>query len=135
MSVAIADYDNDGYMDLFVTNDKAPNFLFHNCKREKFEEVGVESAIAFMGDGIPVSNMGVDFRDVDNDGKPDALVTALQGDTFLYFQNGGEGLFEDHSYQSHLGYTTRNFSGWGMGLYDFDNDGRKDLFTANSHVS
>ena len=135
MSVAIADVDGDGFSDIFVNNDKMPNFLFRNQAGKTFAEQGVESGVGFSQDGLTVSNMGLDFRDVDNDGRPDVLITALDGETFPYFKNIGGGLFQDMSFQAGLGYPSSRMSGWGVGAYDFDNDGYKDLFTANSHVS
>jgi hypothetical protein len=135
MSVAIADLDGDGFSDIFVNNDKMANFLFRNQGGKTFAEQGVESGVGFSQDGLTVSNMGLDFRDVDNDGRPDAIITALDGETFLCFKNIGGGLFQDTSYQAGLGYPSSRMSGWGVGAYDFDNDGYKDLFTANSHVS
>lgn len=79
--------------------------------------------------------MGTDFRDLDNDGLPDVALTALSGETFLLFRNGGRRMFHDASYGSRLGPLSRIYSGWGIGLVDFDNDGFKDIFTANSHVN
>ena len=135
MSAAVADYDGDGFPDILVTNDREPNFLFHNMGGKKFTEVGVETAVAFTQDGMSVSNMGVDFRDLDNDGWPDAVIAALEGETFPLFFNSGKGFFNESSYQAGIGYASRQMSGWGVGAYDFDNDGYKDVFTANSHVS
>ena len=135
MSAAIADYDGDGFIDILVTNDREPNFLFHNAAGKKFTEVGVESAVALTQDGMAVSNMGADFRDLDNDGWPDVAIAALQGETFPLFFNSGRGFFVESSYQAGIGYASRQMSGWSVGAYDFDNDGYKDLFTANSHVS
>ncbi len=134
MSVAIADYDGDGFMDVFVTNDREPNFLLHNIGGRRFEEVGVESGVGFTGDGKAVSSMGTDFRDVNDDGRPDVLTTALQEESFGYFVNRGGGLFNDTAFQAGLGYASIGMSGWGIGAYDLDNDGHKDLFTSNSHV-
>ncbi len=79
--------------------------------------------------------MGTDFRDIDNDGRPDIALTALSGETFLLFHNRGDGSFSDATYGSRLGPLSRVYSGWGMGIVDLDNDGAKDLFTANSHVN
>ena len=135
MSVAIADYDDDGFMDIFVANDNERNFLFHNQQGRGFVEVGVESAVAFTEDGVPVSSMGADFRDLNNDGRPDLIVTALEGETFPVYINEGRGFFSAASYQSGIGFASRRMSGWGVGAYDLNNDGRKDLFVANSHVS
>jgi hypothetical protein len=134
MAAAVADYDGDGFPDLFVTNDKMPNFLFHNLRNGRFEEVAFDAGAALPDTGTEISAMGVDFRDVDNDGLPDIVVTALSGETFPFFRNRG-GIFADASYSSRLGVLSRAHSGWGIGIFDFDNDGLKDLFTANSHVS
>ena len=76
MSVAFADYDGDGRIDAFVTNDTVPNFLFHNDGNGHFTEIAVKAGVAFNDDGRALSSMGVDFRDVDNDGRPDLFVTA-----------------------------------------------------------
>src|SRR5258708_5765206 len=135
MGVAIADYNDDGWMDIFVANDKERNFLFKNRGGKSFEEVGVESFVAFTEDGIPVSSMGVDFRDWNNDGKPSLFVTALGRETFPLFRNEGTGSFSVDTYKAGIGFASLKMSGWGNGIYDFDNDGFKDLFTANSHVS
>ncbi|MDQ6758260.1 MAG: CRTAC1 family protein, partial [Acidobacteriota bacterium] len=128
-------YDGDGLPDLFVTNDKMPNFLFHNLGNGRFEEVAFDAGVALADTGAEMSAMGADFRDVDNDGRPDLALTALAGETFPLFRNRGGGLFRDASYESRMGPLSRTYSGWGMGLFDFDNDGLKDMFTANSHVN
>jgi enediyne biosynthesis protein E4 len=135
MSLAIADYDSDGYPDVFVTNDMLPNSLFHNLKNGRFEDKAFDAGVALRDDGKPVSSMGVDFRDYDNDGLPDIAFTALAGETFPLFRNLGNGQFEDATYSSHLAQWTSRLSGWGNALADFNNDGWKDLFTANSHVT
>ena len=135
MSVVFADYDSDGLPDVFVTNDNMPNFLFHNLGHGKFEEVGLLAGVALREDGKPVASMGADFRDYDNDGLPDLAVTALASETFPLFRNAGKGSFNDATYASHMGALSLHHSGWGVGLFDFDNDGWKDLFTTNSHVN
>ena len=135
MSVAFADYDNDGYMDVFVTNDNLPNFLFHNRADGTFEEVALPAGVALTANGLPIASMGADFRDYDNDGLPDINVTALAGETFPLFRNQGSGLFQDATYSSRLGLLSAPRSGWSNGFFDFNNDGWKDLFTANSHVN
>lgn len=135
MSAAIADYDRDGFPDIYVTNDTQPNFLFHNLRNGKFEEVALEAGAALPDDGKPVSSMGVDFRDYNNDGLPDIAYTALTGETFPLFRNAGRGRFEDATFSTRLGRLTARLAGWGNALADFNNDGWKDLFTANSHVS
>jgi len=135
MGVAIADYDGDGWMDIFVANDNERNFLFRNKAGKGFEEVGVESLVAYTEDGVPVSSMGVDFRDWSNDGRPSLFVTALGGETFPLYRNDGQGLFSIETYPAGIGFASFRMSGWGAGIDDFDNDGYKDLFSANSHVS
>jgi len=135
MSVAFADYDGDGLTDVFVTNDKLPNFLFHNLGNGKFAEVALEAGAALPDSGRNISGMGVDFRDYDNDGLPDIVFTALAGETFPLFRNHGKGEFRDWTYHSRIGPLTNQRSGWGIGLFDFNNDGWKDIFTANGHVN
>ncbi len=135
MSVAFADYDGDGYADVFVTNDNMPNFLFHNRGNGTFEETGLLAGVALRDHGKAVASMGADFRDYDNDGLPDIVFTALAGETFPIFRNMGKGNFADATYSTKLGGLSLRHSGWGAGLFDFDNDGWKDLFTANSHVN
>lgn len=134
MSASFADYDGDGFMDVFVTNDNQANFLFRNRRDGTFEEVGLTAGVALSNSGEPVSNMGVDFRDYNNDGLPDIAVTDLTHETFPLFRNLGQGMFEDATYSSRLAALTSPKSGWGNGFFDFNNDGWKDLFTANSHV-
>jgi len=135
MGVAIADYNGDGWMDIFVANDNERNFLFRNRGGKGFDEVGVEAAVAYTDDGVPVSSMGVDFRDWNNSGKPSLFVTALGGETFPLFHNEGDGFFSVDTYKSGIGFPSYKMSGWGAGIYDLNNDGYKDLFSADAHVS
>jgi hypothetical protein len=135
MAAAVADYDGDGFPDVFVTNDKMPNFLFHNLRNGKFEEVAFAAGTALVDTGTEMSAMGADFRDIDNNGLADIVVTALAGETFPFFRNRGKGTFTDAAYTSGLGRLSRIYSGWGIGVFDFDNDGWKDIFSANSHVN
>ena len=134
MSAAFADYDGDGFVDVFVTNDNQPNFLFHNRGDGTFEEVGLSAGVALLNSGQPVSSMGVDFRDYDNDGLPDISVTGLNNETFPLFHNLGGGMFDDATSSSRLGVLSAARGGWGNGFFDLNNDGWKDLFTANSHA-
>ena len=135
MSVAFADYDQDGRPDVFVTNDKVPNFLFHNLGQGKFEEVALEAGVALPDHGKEISAMGADFRDFDNDGLPDVAVAALAGETFPLFRNEGKGLFRDATYRSRMAQLSDRRSGWSPLLIDLDNDGWKDLFFSGAHVN
>jgi hypothetical protein len=135
MGVAFADLDGDGRLDVFVTNDTTPDFLFRNRGDGAFEEIGLQAGVALNEDGLALSSMGVDFRDIDGDGRPDLFVTALANETFPLFLNLGKGLFKDATYPSRLATQTLAYSGWSNGIYDFDNDGRADLFAANGDVN
>jgi hypothetical protein len=134
MGVAIADYDADGRIDIYAANDAAPDFLFHNEGAGRFREAGMEAGIAFTDDGKAVSSMGADFKDIDNDGRPDLFLTALANETFPLFVNLGGGLFADRTWKSKIGAATIAHSGWSTGIYDFDLDGHKDIFVANGDV-
>lgn len=133
MGVGMADYDLDGRPDLFVTNDAAYNSLFHNLGN-KFEEVAFEAGVALTEDGSFISGMGTDFRDVNNDGYPDITFAALMSQTFPLFQNTGKGNFREVTTESGMREASIQMSGYGPGLYDFDNDGWKDLFVTGGHV-
>jgi hypothetical protein len=135
MGLAFADYDLDGLLDVAVANDTQPDFLFRNAGKGRFTERGLAAGVAFNDDGRALSSMGVDFRDMDGDGLPDLFVTALANETFPFYRNLGNGLFADRTYATRLGAATMRFSGWGNGIYDFDNDGRADLFAANGDVN
>ncbi len=133
MGAAMADYDGDGFMDVFVANDTLPNFLFHNVGGKKFEEVGMQSGVAYEQSANALSGMGVDFKDVDNDGRPDIWHTAIENESFPLYLNQGGGEFLEADDQG-LVLRTRDMSGWSNGIYDFDNDGWKDLFVARGNV-
>ena len=135
MSVTVADADGDGFLDVFVANDQMRHFFFRNLGGRAFVEAGVEAGVAYTEDGVPVSGMGADFRDLDQDGRPDIFVTALSGEPFPLYLNTAEGFFTAATHSAGLGFATVMMSGWGTGAYDLDNDGWKDLFTANSHVN
>ena len=135
MGLAFADYDNDGHPDVAVTNDTTPNFLFHNEGNGTFREVGMSAGIGLNDDGRALSSMGIDFRDIDNDGRPDLFLTALANETFPLYRNLGKGLFQDITYPTKIGQATLPWSGWSTAAIDFDNDGWKDLFTANGDVN
>jgi hypothetical protein len=134
MGVGIADYDLDGKLDLFVTNDSEYNFLFHNLGN-KFDEVAFEANAALPEEGDFISGMGLDFRDFNNDGYPDIAYVALNRQTFPLLQNTKKGDFAEVTASSGMGAQSMGMSGFGPGLYDFDNDGWKDLFVSRGHVS
>ncbi len=134
MGVAIADYDNDGRMDIFVTNDKMPNFLYHNEGKGAFKEVAMEAGVFANEGATMVSGMGCDFNDYNNDGLPDIVYADLIGESFTLFTNMGRGIFRDDSFPSRLGVLSAAHSGWSVKFCDLDNDGWKDVFVAGSHV-
>ena len=130
MGLAFLDFDGDGRLDVFVANDTVPNFLFRNEGGGRFREVGMQAGVGLNEDGRALSSMGVDARDVNNDGKEDMWLTANANETFPLFVNLGRGLFGDETYPSTIGRATMAFTGWSNGIFDFNNDGRKDLFGA-----
>jgi hypothetical protein len=130
MGLAFLDYDLDGRLDVFVANDTVPNFLFHNEGGGRFRETGLAAGVAFNEDGRALSSMGADARDIDNDGREDLWVTANAAETFPLFRNLGKGLLMDITYPSGIGRQVMSATGWSNGIFDFNNDGRKDLFAA-----
>jgi enediyne biosynthesis protein E4 len=134
LGVAFADYDEDGFTDIFVANDGMQQYLFHNNGNGTFTERGLEAGAALSEDGRRLSGMGVVFQDYDNDGKPDVIVTELPREIYGVYHNEGSGSFSYRSLESGLGMLSSGSSGWGAGLEDFDNDGWKDLFVAQGHV-
>jgi len=133
MGVGMADYDLDGRQDLFVTNDAGYEFLFHNLGN-KFEEVAFNAGVALGEDGSFISGMGLDFRDFNNDGYPDIAYVALNNQTFPIYENTGKGDFREVTTPSGMRDASMRMAGYGPGLYDFDNDGWKDLFVTRGHV-
>jgi hypothetical protein len=134
MGVAFADYDGDGRMDVFVSNDRFPHFLYRNDAAGTFTEAGFEAGVFANESGTMVSGMGCDFKDFDGDGRPDIFLTNLVRDIFTLFVNEGSGLFADRSFPSGVGQASADNSGWSTKFLDADNDGWKDIFSAGSHV-
>ena len=134
LGVAFADYDGDGFTDIFVANDGMQQYLFHNNGNGTFTELGLEAGAALSEDGRRLSGMGVVFQDYDNDGRPDIMVTELPREIYGVYHNDGGGSFSYRSLEAGLGVLSSGSSGWGIGLEDFDNDGWKDLFVAQGHV-
>jgi hypothetical protein len=133
MGLAFADYDNDGFTDVFVSNDTFPNFLLHNNGDGTFKEVALEMGVAYTSTGDTVAGMGAEFRDLNNDGLPDIFHTAMFGNTFPLYRNAGK-QFDDVTDVSGLTAFSRRLTAWGTGAFDFDNDGNKDLFTAGGAI-
>ena len=134
MGLAFADFDSDGWMDVFIANDAWRNFLFRNRGDGRFEEIGLHAGVAYVDAGRPVSGMGADFQDYDGDGRPDIFMTALSNETFPLFRNEGNGMFRDVTFESLLGGQSLAWGGWSTGMVDLDNDGHLDLFVAGGHV-
>jgi hypothetical protein len=134
LGVAFNDYNHDGWMDVFVANDSHPQFLFKNNGDGTFTETGLVAGVSYSEDGKTFAGMGADFADIDDDGWPDILATALPYEFYAFFRNNGKGVFQYLSLDSGLGEITRLYGGWGVRIFDYDNDGAKDVFFANSHV-
>jgi len=133
LGIAIADYDRDGHIDLFIANDSVSEFLYHNKGDGTFEEIALVSGVAVDAEGHTFAGMGVDFADYNNDGLPDLVITDLASQMYALYRNNGDGTFTYESYPSGLGRMTMAHSGWGVRFLDFDNDGWKDLLIAQGH--
>ena len=134
LGVVTFDYDNDGWQDIFIANDHMPNFLFHNNRNGTFSEVGYLAAVAVSGDGQFEAGMGTDAADTTGTGHMDLIVTHLDMQLARFYQNLGDGSFDDATFRSKLSYATFHMSGFGTRFFDYDNDGTRDLFMANGHV-
>jgi hypothetical protein len=134
LGVVVTDYDDDGYVDLFVANDLTRNFLYHNDGTGAFKEVGLPAGVAVASDGRVRAGMGTDVGDYDGDGRVDLVVTNFESETHSLFRNLGGGLFADATFESGLGPATLPFLGFGVAFFDYDNDADVDLAVANGHV-
>jgi len=133
LGIALADYDRDGRIDMYVANDSMPEFLFHQKADGTFEELGLESEVAVNAEGQTYAGMGVDFADYDNDGWPDIVVTDLANQRYASYHNNRDGTFDYASNLNSIGATSLLHSGWGIRFLDYDNDGWKDLLIAQGH--
>jgi enediyne biosynthesis protein E4 len=133
LGIALADYDRDGHIDLFVANDSMVEFLYHNKGDGTFEEVGLLSEVAVDGDGRTYAGMGVDFADYNNDGFPDLIITDLANQRYALYLNSRDSTFSYASFISGIARATMTHSGWGVRFLDYDNDGWKDLLIAQGH--
>jgi len=134
LGVSFADYDHDGFTDVYVANDSVQSFLYRNNGNGTFTELGLLVGVGFNEDGKTFAGMGVDFADYDNDGRPDIVVTDLSNERYRLFRQSGDGSFQDATHSSGLGVATLLFSGWSTRFLDYDNDGWKDVFVAQGHV-
>jgi enediyne biosynthesis protein E4 len=133
LGLAIADYDRDGQIDLFVANDSMFEFLYHNQGDGNFDEVALTAGVAVDLDGRTYAGMGVDFADYNNDGFPDIVVTDLANQRYALYQDNRDGTFTYASQNIGVGQMTLPHSGWGVRFIDYDNDGWKDLIIAQGH--
>jgi len=134
LGVAFADFDGDGWTDIYVANDSVQCFLYRNNRDGTFTDVSLTAGVGFNEDGKTFAGMGVDFADYDNDGRPDITVTDLSDQRYLLYRNNGDGTFTDMTNLSGIGRATLRYSGWSTRFVDLDNDGWKDLFVAQGHV-
>ena len=132
--VLFSDLDNDGWPDIYVANDSAPHFLFHNNGDGTFADKGLVAGVALSGDGREQAGMGVDAGDYNGDGLLDLIVTNFSHDYNTLYENHAGGFFTDVSYRTGVARGSGPHMGWGVGFVDMDNDGRPDLFVANGHV-
>lgn len=135
LGVVCADFDSDGWVDIFVANDGNPNQLWRNKGDGTFEDVALMAGVAYNGDGLAESSMGVTAGDFDRDGDEDLFVSHLAFETNTLYVNHGSGLFHDATNQTILGGASVTHTGFGTAFFDYDNDGRLDLFVANGAVT
>jgi hypothetical protein len=134
LGVAFADFDNDGWTDVFVANDSVRQSLYRNKADGSFEDIAVMSGAAYDEDGRTFAGMGIDCADFDNDGYVDVFITTLSNEKYALYRNNGDLSFNYATNTSGIGQITLLYSGWGTRFVDVDNDGLRDLFVAQSHV-
>ncbi len=134
LGIAINDFDRDGWPDIVIANDSFPEQLFRNNRDGSFREVATDWGMAYNEDGKTFAGMGIDFADYDNDGWPDVFIDALANQRYALFKNRKGGSFDYVSGPTGVARITAAHSGWGAKLFDYDNDGWKDLFVAQGHV-
>jgi predicted nucleotidyltransferase len=131
--VVFSDLDDDGWLDIYVANDTAPNLFFHNRRDGTFTERALELGLALSADAREQAGMGVAVGDADGDGRLDVVTTNFAQDYTTLYRNQGDGFFVDDSLRSGLG-GFRPYLGWGVGFVDVDNDALLDVFVANGHI-
>jgi enediyne biosynthesis protein E4 len=134
LGVSFADYNNDGWLDLYVANDSSPNYLYKNNRDGTFSDVSFETGTSYSGAGEEQGSMGVSFADYDNDGNADIFVTNFESEQNTLYRNLGNKGFLDVSAVAGVAQPAKPFVAWGTALSDFDNDGLLDLFVVNGHV-
>lgn len=134
LGVVAVDYDDDGRQDLFVARDASPNLLLHNRGDGTFEDRGLEAEVAYNADGVARAGMGVDAGDVDGDGRPDFAVSNFDTEYHALYLNPGRLPFREATVESRLAEHSRQYVGWGLRLFDYDNDGDIDLLVVNGHL-
>jgi hypothetical protein len=134
LGVSTADFDGDGWVDIFVANDGEPNFLWMNQRDGTLKETGLPAGVALTGEGRAEASMGVDAGDFDNDGDEDLMVTELTGQGTNLYINDGAAHFRDASAASRLGGPSQPYTGWGTAWFDYDNDGWLDVLAVNGTI-
>jgi hypothetical protein len=134
LSVAAADYDDDGWPDLFVANDGLNAYLYHNERNGTFKEAGLASGMAVTAQGRVMAAMCISLGDYDNDGRLDLYISDFQRSSDHLWHNEGKGWFDEVSDQADITRLTRDVLSFGGGFFDYDNDGWLDIFIANGHV-
>jgi hypothetical protein len=134
LGVICSDFDEDGYVDIFVANDSTPNFHYHNNGDGTFKEIGFDSGLAVNERGSEQGSMGVTLGDYDHDGKLDLFITNFDDEYNILYHNDGRESFSDVSFRSLVAQPSLAYVGWGTKFFDYDNDGWVDLFVTNGHV-